>query len=142
MKKLNYATIIQAPRQVVLHTMLNDATYRLWTAGFCEGSCYEGSWEKGATIRFLAPSGEGMRAVIAENRPFEHFSILHQTCITTQGEDAFPEPAFENYTFCDAGSGTELLVEMDTEEKWEIMFQEMWPRSLGLLKVLCESTHP
>jgi ligand-binding SRPBCC domain-containing protein len=71
MKKLHYSTIIQAPCQVVWDTMLAPDTFRLWTSGFCEGSYYEGSWEKGAGIKFLSPSGEGMRAEIADNRQLE-----------------------------------------------------------------------
>ena len=142
MKKLNYSTIIEAPRQVVWDTMLAPGTYRQWTVGFCEGSYYEGSWEKGSGIKFSSPSGEGMRAVIAENREPDYLSIRHLACILNAGEDLLPEPAYENYTFRDCGTGTELLVEVDIDEKWETMFEEMWPRSLGLLKALCESKHP
>ena len=139
MKKLHYAITIEAPRQLVWDTMLAPDTYRQWTSAFCEGSYYEGSWEKSSTIRFLSPGGEGMRAEIAENRPLEHISILHKACITAEGEVAFPEAAYENYTFRDAGHGTELQVEMDTDEKHEAMFADMWPRALALLKALCES---
>ena len=139
MKKLHYSIIIAAPRLVVWDTMLASDTYRQWTSGFCDGCYYEGSWEKGSGIKFLSPSGEGMRAEIAENRPLEQLSIRHLACILDAGEELFPEPAYENYTFRDAGSGTELSVEIDTEEKWETMFQEMWPKSLKLLKDLCET---
>jgi uncharacterized protein YndB with AHSA1/START domain len=139
MKTLHYSITIQAPRQVVWDTMLQPETYRKWTAGFCEGSRYEGSWEKGATILFLGPNGEGMKAVIAENRPLEHVSIRHLSCFTKEKEEPITEPAFENYTFRDVDGGTELLVDMDSfEEQYEAMFQETWPRSLGLLKTLCE----
>lgn len=139
MKKLHYSITIEAPRQLVWDTMLSPDSYRQWTSAFCEGSYYEGSWEKGAIIRFLSPGGEGMRAEIAENRPLEHISILHKACITAEGEEAFPEPAYENYTFRDAGQGTELLVDSDTDEKYEAMFAEMWPRALARLKALCEA---
>lgn len=141
MKKLHFTITIDAPRKLVWDLMLAPDTYREWTSGFCEGSYYEGSWEKGATIRFLSPSGEGMRAEIAENRPLEHISIAHRADITTEGEVAITAPTFESYSFRDSGQGTELQVEMDTEEKYEAMFAEMWPRSLALLKALCESDH-
>ena len=141
MKKLHYSIIIQAPRQVVWDTMLSPDTYRQWTVPFCEGSYYEGSWEKGSAIKFLSPGGEGMRAEIAENRPLEHLSIRHLACILAAGEQPFPEPAFENYTFRDSGTATELLVDVDTDEKWEAMFAEMWPPALTLLKELCETKH-
>jgi uncharacterized protein YndB with AHSA1/START domain len=139
MKKLHYTITIDAPRKLVWDTMLAPGTYRQWTSAFCEGSYYEGSWEKGSTIRFLSPSGEGMRAEIAENRPLEYISIHHKANIMKEGEVEFTEPAFENYTFRDSGQGTELQVDVDTEEKYEAMFADMWPRSLASLKALCES---
>ncbi len=141
MKKLNYTITIQAPRKLVWETMLAPDTFRQWTLAFCEGSYYEGSWEEGSEIKFLSPSGEGMQAVIAENRHLEFISILHKACITAAGIEVFPEPAFENYTFRDSGNATELLVEVDTDEKYEAMFSEMWPQSLSLLKKLCEEKH-
>jgi hypothetical protein len=69
-------------------------------------------------------------------------SIRHLACILAAGDEPFPEPAYENYTFRDSGTGTELLVDVDTDEKWEAMFAEMWPRSLKLLKDLCETKRP
>ncbi len=139
MKKLHYSITIQAPRQVVWDTLLTPDTYQKWTAGFCEGSYYEGSWEKGSSIKFLSPSGEGMRAEIAENRLYEHLSVRHLACINAIGEELFPEPSFEKYTLISQGASTELQIEMDTDEKYEAMFQEMWPRSLALLKELSET---
>lgn len=138
MKTLHYTITIAAPRQLVWDTMLAPETYKQWTAAFCEGSYYQGSWEKGSTILFLSPSGEGMKAVIAENRPLEHLSIRHLACFSADKEDPINGPSFENYTFCDVDGGTELLVDMDCFEQYEAMFQDMWPRSLSLLKDLCE----
>ena len=40
--------------------MLGPETYKRWTAPFCDGSYYTGSWEQGSQIRFLTPAGEGM----------------------------------------------------------------------------------
>lgn len=141
MKKLHFIITIQAPRETVWDTMLAPDTYRQWTAAFSEGSYYEGSWEEGSPILFLGPSGEGMKAVVAENRHLQRLSIRHLACITKEKEDPFTEPTFENYTFRDVEGGTELLVEMDCLQQWEAMFQEMWPRALQLLKALCEARH-
>jgi len=127
---------------MVWDTMLAPETYRQWTAAFCEGSHYEGSWDEGSAIRFLGPSGEGMRAVIAQNRKHKHLSIRHLACIGIGKEAPITEPIFENYTFRDAEGGTDLLVEMDCFGPYETMFREMWPRSLALLKALCEEKHP
>lgn len=139
MKKLIFTIQIAAPRQVVWDTMLQPETYSQWTAAFCEGSYYKGSWEAGSDILFLSPSGEGMKAVIAENRPGEFVSIRHFGCVSNETVEPITEPAFENYTFRDVEGGTELRVEMDSPDQYETMFQDMWPRALQLLKALCES---
>ena len=62
MKTMHFSTVIQAGRPTVWHAMLGPDSYRRWTAPFAEGSYYEGSWDQGATIRFLAPDGGGMMA--------------------------------------------------------------------------------
>ena len=82
MQKIHFSVQIQAARQKVWDTMLQDQTYRKWTKAFNEGSYYVGSWEEGADIRFLGPdpSGEGeggMVSRIKERRPPEFVSIEH-----------------------------------------------------------------
>ena len=52
---------IHAPREAVWRAMLHSPGYEQWTAAFCEGSRYEGSWEAGTPIRFLGPDGGGSR---------------------------------------------------------------------------------
>lgn len=120
--------------------MLAPDTYQKWTACFCEGSYYEGSWDKGSSIFFRSPSCEGMKALIAENRLLEHISIQHLSCLTEQGEEVITEPTFENYTLRDHPVGTELLVDMDGSDEYEAFFNEVWPQALQLLKTICEGS--
>ena len=61
MKTLTFEIAINAPRAVVWTNMLGAETYKVWTSPFCEGTYFVGSWDKGARIHFLAPSGDGMR---------------------------------------------------------------------------------
>lgn len=149
MQKQRHAVTINAPREKVWKTMLEDATYRQWTSAFNPGSYYEGSWEKGSEIRFLGPDPEtgksgGMYARISENRPYEFVSIEHLGVIEDGVVDTTSEavkkwtPAHENYTFNDTGAATELVVETDTEEEWAEMFEELWPKALQQLKALAE----
>ena len=138
MKRLQFSIVIKAAREHVWETMLAPETYGQWTAGFCEGSSYEGRWEEGAMVRFLSPSGEGMVAQIEEVRLHEYLSIRHLSFLEKGVEKPVPEPTFENYTFRDHAEGTELSIEMDSTAEYEAMFTEMWPRSLQLLKGLCE----
>lgn len=144
MKKLHFMTIIDAPRRQVWETMLEPETYRKWTAEFMEGSYYEGSWEKGEPIRFLAPDGSGMKAVIAENRPLEFVSIKHVGFIKDGLEDTESPavrnwaPAYENYTLSESGGLTTVEVDIDVTPDYERMMSETWPRALEKLKEISE----
>lgn len=151
MTKLHFTIHIAAPRETVYRTMLADSTYRQWTAVFNPGgSYYEGSWDTGATIRFLGPDDKGniggMVARIAENRPSEFVSIQHLG-FTANGVDDFDSeavkawtPAYENYTFVDEAGGTRLSIELESNEEHQGMFQDTWPKSLEKLKELCEQS--
>ena len=145
MDRLQFTVRIDAPPQRVWDTMLADATYRQWTTPFCEGSYYEGSWEKGETIRFLSPQGGGMVAEIAANRPHEFISIHHLAVISMPGDDAScGDPgdwhdAYENYHFRALPGGTELRVESDVNEAFRDYLTTTWPKALAALKALCEA---
>jgi len=144
-QKMQFSTVIRAPRRQVWEWMLAPDTYREWTAPFMEGSSYEGSWEKGQRIRFLTPGGkEGMVAEIAENRPGEFVSIKHLGAIKDGVEDFDSAevkawaPAFENYRFVDKDGGTEVQVEMDAMPAYEDFLRDAWPKALAKLKAVCE----
>lgn len=129
--------------------MLDDVPYREWTKVFHAGSYYKGSWEEGSEILFLGPSEEGkgesgMFSRIKENRPYAFISIEHLGIIsngtpdTTSPEAEKWAPAFENYTFTEKDGGTEVTVDMDIEDEYKAMFEEMWPKALQALKELAE----
>jgi len=144
LKPLRYTVTIRAPREVVWDTMLAQETYREWAAPFCEGSYYEGSWGTGGRIRFLAPGGEGMTSVIAESRRPERVSIKHLGMVRDGKEDTTSEavaawaPAFETYTFAEAGDATEVTAEIESAPEWEAFMDETWPKALARLKEICE----
>ncbi len=142
--RLQFSTTINAPVAVVWKTMLDADSYRRWTSAFTEGSYYEGSWSQGSRIRFLSPSGDGMVAEIAENRPHEFISIRHLGYIANGVEDTTSDairawaPAYENYTFQSVPEGTRLVVDQDVTANFEQFMKDTWPKALGLLKQLCE----
>lgn len=144
MKTLKFEITINAPRTRVWNTMLEPETYKAWTSAFCEGSYYTGSWDQGAQIRFLSPSGDGMTAVIAENRPYEFVSIQHRGVIENGAEDTTSEkvrawaPAYENYRFSDVPGGCLVTVTLDTVPEYEQYMLDAFPKALALLKGLCE----
>lgn len=149
MQIIKFSILINADKQKVWNTMLADKSYRAWTKEFHEGSCYQGSWKKGSEIRFTAPdkdgSQQGIFSRIRENVEYQFISIEHLGSITKGVVDTTSEevkkwtPSFENYTFTERNSMTELKVEMQTVPEYKSMFEEMWPRALKALKSLCES---
>lgn len=151
MQKLHYSIKINAPKEKVWDTMLADKTYREWTRAFSPGSYYKGDWSKGSKILFIGPdpkTGEesGMVSRIAENKPYEYISIEHLGIVKNGKEDTTSEeakkwaPAFENYTFKEVDSGTELLIDMDCEDDYVEMMNKMWPEALQKLKELAEKS--
>jgi hypothetical protein len=149
METLHYEIFINAPREKVWKTMLEDKTYREWTKTFNEGSHYKGSWEKGSKILFLGPDPKtgkegGMVSRIKENRPYEFVSIEHIGIIQNGSEDTTSDeakkwtPAYENYTFKEKDGGTDLVVDMQGAPEYKEMFDGMWPKALQKLKELSE----
>jgi len=140
--------VIDAPKEKVWRTMLDDDTYRVWTEAFMPGSHYIGEWSKGSKILFLAPGekGElsGMVSRIKENRPYEYISIEHIGVVQDGKEDTSSEAvkqwagALENYTFKEKDGRTELRVDLDSAEEYQEMFQDIWPKALQKLKELAE----
>ncbi len=148
MQKIHFSKQINAPKEKVWHTMLDDKTYRQWTEVFHPGSFYKGSWEQGSEIRFLGPQEDGkesgMLSRIKENRPYEFISIEHIGMIENGVVDTTSEqvkkwtPAFENYTFTEVDGGTRVDVDLDISEEYKEMMEDMWPKGLEKLRELAE----
>jgi hypothetical protein len=144
MQQLTFTTLIRAPRERVWDTMLEDPTYREWTRPFCECSYYEGSWDEGATIRFLSPSGEGMVSTIARSQRPEFVSIKHLGFVANGKDDTESEgvtswaPAYENYRLETEGDATRVTVTQDMQEDYVAMMEDKWPKALEALRALCE----
>ncbi|MBL8352861.1 MAG: SRPBCC domain-containing protein [Burkholderiaceae bacterium] len=145
-KRIQFTTVIEAPAARVYALMIDPQSYRDWTSAFAEGSHYEGSWAQGQRIRFLSPSGDGMFAEIAENRPGEFISIRHLGFIAQGVEDTASDsarswaPAYENYSFQAVPQGTRLVIDQDVTADFEAYMMEAWPKALARLKTLCEDS--
>ena len=152
MKKLQFSTTINAPKEKVWNAMLGNDSYPKWTDVFSPGSHYVGDWNTGSKILFLGPSETGgtggMVSRIKESRLHEHVSIEILGFVENGIEDTTSEAAkgwagsFENYTFKENNGTTDVLVELlgsdsaigDISE----MFGEIWPKALQKLKKLAE----
>lgn len=149
MKRLHFSALIEAPKEKVWKVMLGDATYREWSSVFMPGSHYEGSWEEGSKMLFLAPDENGktggMVSTIAYNKPYEFISIKHLGIINDGVEDTDGEEvqkwagALENYTFTEQDGVTKVTIGMDIDEEYETDFEEAWPQALIKLKTLAET---
>jgi Activator of Hsp90 ATPase homolog 1-like protein len=148
MEKLHFKIEINASKEKVWDTMLEDKTYRLWTEPFMAGSYFKGDWNKGSKILFLAPgeNGElgGMVSRIKENRKYDFVSIEHLGVVSNGKEDTTSDVvkpwagSLENYTFKEKDGKTEVLVDLDSNEEYAEMFNGMWPKALQKLKELAE----
>lgn len=145
--ELTFSITIHAAAEKVYNTMLGDETYRQWTSEFAHGSFYEGSWQKGAKIKFLGPDDkgnlQGMVSRIIENIPNQFVSIEHLGEIKDGKEDDSNASAWagalENYTFTAANGSTLLTVQIDVTGNFQSYFNETWPKALARLKNMCEA---
>ena len=148
MRKMHFEISIRASPEEVWNAIVDDKSYREWTSPFHEGSFFEGGWEKGDAIRFLAlnekDQKEGMVSEIAESRKCSFISIRHLGNILGGVEDTTSEavrkwePAYENYTLTQLGEITKFEVDADAEDQFFDLFIEMWPKALEKLKEVAE----
>jgi uncharacterized protein YndB with AHSA1/START domain len=150
MGQLQFSVDIKAPKQKVWDIMLAAETYRQWTAAFHEGSSYEGSWDEGSMIRFVAEDENklgGMLGKIAKNRPYEYLSIEYLGLVVDGQNDTTSEAAqkwtgsHENYSFSEVDGVTTLTVELEStglSDEMADMFNGMWPAALAKLKEIVE----
>ncbi|MBP7057149.1 SRPBCC domain-containing protein [Candidatus Gracilibacteria bacterium] len=144
MEKLHFSIVIQASAQKVWDTMLARESYRVWSAVFSEGSDYEGSWEKGAKIKFGDGTGNGMLSEIVDNQLHKFVSIRHYGEMKNGVEDTSSEsvkawtPAYENYTFTQQGNATQVDVDLDVPTSFVQFMNDTWPEALKKLKTLCQ----
>lgn len=139
-----YAVEIDAPVELVWERTFSAEGYTQWTAPFMEGSYFEGDWEEGESMHFLAPGGSGMLAVIETHRPLELMSIKHIGFVVGGVENTSGPgveswaPAYENYHFESIPGGTRFTVEHEILAASEADMAAVWGRALQALKELCE----
>ncbi len=147
--KMHFEISINAKPIDVYNKMLEDKTYRQWTAHFNPSSFYEGTWEKGSKILFVGfgENGEkgGMVSRIKENIPgkfvsIEHLGVLKGDEEILDGPDVESwQGALENYTFTEVNGATIVSIDMDANEEYKSYFEETWPKALKELKSICEA---
>lgn len=149
MKKIQFHKDIKGPAEKVYKTMLGldeIKTYEQWTAEFDPTSTYEGNWNRGEKIYFIALDKNGKRggmvSEIAENIPYQFVSIRHYGML--EGEKEITEGieiekwagSLENYSFEEINDITRVTVEIDVPEDHLDYFNSTWPKALDKLSEL------
>lgn len=145
MKKTQFSTSINAPKEKVWQILWNDATYPKWTAVFSEGSKAVSDWKEGSKILFVNENNDGMHSIIDKKIDHEIMNFTHLGMVKNGIE--LPEDeiskswsgATENYRLSEANGTTILTVEMDIVEEYLDYFNEKFPLALDLIKKLSES---
>ncbi len=143
-----FQKFISAEPMAVYDVMIHPTKYTQWTAPFCPGSYFEGSWEKGAHIKFVGPEKDGqaggMLGHILENTPGKFISIKYDGSFEGDKEKPFIsetwKDATENYIFERTDGGTNLKVDLQAPLEYADFFNTSWPQALQRLKVLIEES--
>lgn len=149
MKALYFDITIKASVSEVYQKMLGKGTFEQWTSEFSPTSRYQGNWEKGSKMLFLADEADGkecgMVSRVNENTAntfvsIEHLGLYEEGQEIMKGEkvNSF-SGALEEYTFEQIDTGTLLKIRMDVIQEWEEYFMESWPRALKKLKHIIEA---
>lgn len=144
MKKLEFETTINAPREKVWGLLWADASYQEWTSIFSEGSRAVTDWQTGSQVLFVNADNDGMLSMIAQNTPYEYMSIKHLGMVKNGVEDLEDEKAkewhgaMENYTLTDVNGNTHLKVDIDITEEYEDYFKDAWPKAMNKIKEMAE----
>lgn len=141
MKKKTFTITIKAPRNIVWHTLWQDATYRQWTNPFCEGSYAISDWKEGSEIQFLSPNGAGIYSLIDRKNEPEYIAFKHIGEL--KAGQKLPKSdwsgAMETYALTETGDTTNVAVEIDINEEHMNYFATTWPKALEKLKEISES---
>lgn len=140
MKKLEFTIEINAPKEKVWDALWIDENYRNWTSAFMEGSYAESDWKEGSEIKFLAPDGNGMYAVIEKLVPYEKMYFKHSGEILNGEKQGFTygNDAIERYDLMENNARTTLSVTMNAPEEYLVYFTNVFPKALEKVKDIAE----
>lgn len=144
MPREQYRTTIKASPSAVWNVLWDLPSYEEWTSPFSPGSTVKTDWKKGSRALFLGGNGDGMVAEIADVVPEKFMSIRHMGEWKNGVEDTTSDHvkewqgSMENYTLEKNGDATELIIDIDVNDKWLDFFRKTWPAALDKVKHLAE----
>lgn len=143
MEVLKFSIKISASPEKVWNVLFTDENYPKWAKVFCEGSKAETSWEKGATVEFIIPDGNGTFAIIQEKvtdqlMVFKHLGVLENGKKMDNEASKQWKDVKESYELIEIKGKTNLVVEMDSIAEYSAHFKEEFPKALKRIKELSE----
>jgi hypothetical protein len=147
MKKLQFDTKINAPREKVWEVLWGKDSYPKWTAVFAEGSSVETDWQEGSKTIFTDGKGSGMLSTIDRRIDNELMSIKHLGMVKDgveilEGPEVDPwKGAIEEYRLSENNGSTDLNVSLDVgeDENMNQYFSESFPKALSEVKSMAEN---
>lgn len=145
---LHFETEINCSPEIVYKTMLDKERFKDWTSDFNSTSRFEGTWEKGSKMRFLATNKDGttggMISIVRENIPnqlvsIEYIGIMQNDEEITSGPEVNRWKGSESYTFTPMSGRTLLFIDMECNKEFKSYFEETYPKALEKLRIICES---
>lgn len=149
MKTINQSIEIQATKETIWASIVNVNKYKVWAESFHEGSTFEGIWQKGAKLKFLAndEKGEPM-GMISEVVVFDHLKdiSIQPLGFFGGGEEDFSSdelqkwtPTLESYHIETVSEGVQKFsVTQTVPDEYFDMLNDSWKPALEKLKEVCE----
>ena len=144
-RTISKAIDVDAPPERVWDVLLDDATYRRWTAEFMAGSYAQTDWRGDSTVRFLDPSGSGILGHIVASRRPELVDVEFDGLVADGKDDTESDHAREyrgsreTYRLTRTPDGTHLDISADMGEQYYDDMAAAWDRALAVVKALAEA---